>query len=218
MNKLRGFLLVGALCLVTAGVWSTDVTAKITVGSGIAGDTTVEFEDTDIVTNVRCSVNGSEMRLTMTYIRNDARSTQTAVYNEPTGNNWVQSDCDSKVVAVTGGNLKEIYQEESTSSGGGAIGAPDKGECASILPDSWCEEDEDGVSRILQLVLNIMTAGVGILATIGLVISGMQWMTARDKEDQVVRAKSRIFNIVIGIAVWALMWLIMTWLLPGGIL
>lgn len=92
-------------------------------------------------------------------------------------------------------------------------------ECTSILPPEWCDGGTgDGVWQILGLVLNIMTAGVGIAATVGLVISGIQWMTARDKEDQIVKAKNRIFNIVIGILVWGLAWIVLEWLLPGGIL
>ena len=89
--------------------------------------------------------------------------------------------------------------------------------CTSILPAEWCKDDGDGIAGILNLVLNIMTMGMGVLATIGLVISGIQWLTARDKEDQIVKAKSRIFNIVIGIMVWGIMWLVLQWLLPGGI-
>jgi hypothetical protein len=103
---------------------------------------------------------------------------------------------------------------EQTDGGEGNTESSGAGNCdLALLPDSWC--GEDGVWNVLQLVLDIMTAGVGILATIGLVISGMQWMTARDKEDQIVKAKSRIFNIVIGVVVWALMWLVLTWLIPG---
>ncbi|MCL1839680.1 pilin [Candidatus Saccharibacteria bacterium] len=86
-------------------------------------------------------------------------------------------------------------------------------ECVGILPSDWC--GENGVWRILELILNIMTMGIGILALVGIVISGIQWMTARDKEEQIVKAKSRIFNIVIGLIVWALIWLILNWLIPG---
>lgn len=92
-------------------------------------------------------------------------------------------------------------------------------DCTSILPGEWCDEDSgNGVFEILNLVLNIMTAGIGIIATIGLIIVGIQWMTARDKEDQIVKAKSRLQNIVIGILVWGLLWLFLSWLIPGGVL
>ncbi|MFV0485171.1 MAG: D-alanyl-D-alanine carboxypeptidase family protein [Candidatus Saccharimonadales bacterium] len=87
--------------------------------------------------------------------------------------------------------------------------------CASILPDSWCESN--GVWEILNLVLNIATLGIGILATIGIVITGIMWLTARDNEQQVVKSKNRMFNIVIGIMVWGLLWLFLSWLIPGGV-
>ncbi|MCL1839526.1 D-alanyl-D-alanine carboxypeptidase family protein [Candidatus Saccharibacteria bacterium] len=88
-------------------------------------------------------------------------------------------------------------------------------ECASILPGTWCRGE--GLWGILGIILDIMTMGVGVLATIGIVISGIQWLTSRDNESQVAKAKSRIFNIVIGILFWALLWLLLGWLLPGVI-
>lgn len=91
-------------------------------------------------------------------------------------------------------------------------------QCTSILPPDWCTPNGDGIVNIINLVLDIMTIGVGVLATIGITIAGIQWLTARDKEDQVVKAKSRIFNIVIGLVVWGIMWLVLSWLLPGGII
>jgi|GEM_PF-4210344 len=106
-----------------------------------------------------------------------------------------------------------VLSNLATGGGGDSSGGGET-ECRlSILPDSWC--GEDGIWLLLQLVLNVMTAGVGILATIGLVISGIQWGTAIDKEQQIVMAKSRIFNIVIGLVMWALMWLVLSWLIPG---
>ncbi|MCL1840085.1 M15 family metallopeptidase [Candidatus Saccharibacteria bacterium] len=93
---------------------------------------------------------------------------------------------------------------------------PDPGVCSSILPESWCQPG--GIAEILGLILDIMTMGIGVLATVGLVISGIQWLTSRDNESQVIKAKSRIFNIVIGILTWALIWLLLSWLLPGGLI
>jgi hypothetical protein len=106
----------------------------------------------------------------------------------------------------------------TSSNSSAANGVPVNSECTSILPPDWCDPGSTtGIVGILNLVLNIMTVGMGILATIGIVISGIQWLTARDKEDQVVKAKSRIFNIVIGLLLWGIMWLVLSWLMPGGI-
>jgi len=116
------------------------------------------------------------------------------------------------------GGEGESTEDDGLTEGEGDAGLnadePKGGECASIL--TWmCDDPEGGVWLLLQLILDIMTAGVIILATVGMVISGIQWITARDKEDQIIKARSRIFNIVIGLVVWALLWLILSWLIPG---
>lgn len=128
--------------------------------------------------------------------------------------NKISNNTGSKTVSLSG------LQADAGGAAGGTT-APNDGVCTSILPPSWCgtkgTNAQAGIWHLLSLILNIMTAGVGVLATIGLVISGIQWMTARDNESQIVKAKSRIFNIVIGMVVWALMWLVLSWLMPGGI-
>lgn len=80
----------------------------------------------------------------------------------------------------------------------------------SILPDDWC------IAQILMLILNILVYGLGIAATIGVVIAGIYYMTARDNEQQVTVAKRRLYEIVIGLVAWALMYTVLNWLIPGG--
>ena len=70
---------------------------------------------------------------------------------------------------------------------------------------------------ILAIVIKILTFGIGILATLGLVISGIQYATAREREDQVRAARKRIANIVIGLIAYAVMFAVLSWLIPGGI-
>ena len=75
----------------------------------------------------------------------------------------------------------------------------------------------EGIFSILNVVLNVMTAGVGILAVIGFVITGIQYLTARDNDGQIAKAKMRMLQIVIGLFVYTTMWAILSWILPGGI-
>ena len=107
------------------------------------------------------------------------------------------------------------YAEEDCVPIGLAPPPASEASCASILPNAWCKSN--GVWEILNLILNIATMGIGVLATVGLVIVGIQWLTARDNEQQVVKAKNRMLNIVIGILVWGLFWLFLSWLMPSGI-
>lgn len=79
----------------------------------------------------------------------------------------------------------------------------------SILPSNM---DIDG---ILKLVLNVLVYGLGAAAVLGVIIAGIQYMTARDNEGQVATAKKRLIEIVIGLVAWAVMYGALNWLIPG---
>lgn len=81
----------------------------------------------------------------------------------------------------------------------------------SILPGDW------GIEEILNLVLNIIVYGLGVAAVIGVIIAGIMYMTARDSEAQVTKAKTRLYEVVIGLIAWALMYVVLKWLIPGGL-
>ena len=70
---------------------------------------------------------------------------------------------------------------------------------------------------ILGMVLSVVTYGVGAAAIIGVLITGYQYITARDNSAQVMKAKNRLFQIVIGLVVWVMIWGILQFLLPGGL-
>ena len=93
-----------------------------------------------------------------------------------------------------------------------------KNGCVStaILGDGCSCDDGKGSSIIstLRLVINILSIGVGILATIGIVISGIQYLTAGGNEEKTRKAKRRIFEIVIGLAVFVAIYAILYFLVP----
>ncbi|MBQ9018143.1 hypothetical protein IJ117_00025 [Candidatus Saccharibacteria bacterium] len=89
---------------------------------------------------------------------------------------------------------------------------------AAILT-GCAEEAEDGqgggIKCIINLVIDILTVGIGIVGTIGITISGIQYMTAGGNEEQTRKAKRRIFEIVIGFAAYVLIYLVLKFLLPN---
>ena len=90
----------------------------------------------------------------------------------------------------------------------------------SILGENGCAEGTDDGSAIfsvLNIVLQVLTYGVGIAGTFAIVIVGIQYMTAKDNAGQMAAAKTRLIAIVIGLAAYAVMWAFLQWLLPGGI-
>jgi hypothetical protein len=73
-----------------------------------------------------------------------------------------------------------------------------------------------GVYTILNAVLDIMTTGIGILGVIGIIVVGIQYLTAGDNKTQTQKAKRRMVEIVIGLAAFAILYSLLQWLLPGG--
>jgi hypothetical protein len=86
----------------------------------------------------------------------------------------------------------------------------------SILGSDACKGD-NAIWGLLLVVLNIMTAGVGIAAVGGIVYGAILYSSAGDKGDQTKKAIGIITNVVIGIISYALMYLFLNFLIPGGI-
>lgn len=82
----------------------------------------------------------------------------------------------------------------------------------SILPDF---SGENGIKQLLILIVNVLFYGLGAAAVVGVVIAGITYLTARDNEQQVAKAKRRLIEIVIGLVAWAVMWGVLNWLIPG---
>ena len=100
----------------------------------------------------------------------------------------------------------------------------------TILPQSICNDagnknlqagngqsGNSGIWDILLLVLNILTAGVGIVAVGALGFAGFLYSTAGGDEGKVKKAKEMILNTVIGIVAYGLMYVGLNFLIPGGV-
>lgn len=91
----------------------------------------------------------------------------------------------------------------------------------SILPNDWAQPSEDlnnsGIMKVLKLALNVLVYGLGVAATVGVVVAGVLYLTARDNEKQVKLAKKRLFEVIIGLAAWGVSFALLNWLIPGGL-
>lgn len=81
----------------------------------------------------------------------------------------------------------------------------------SILPENM------DIQGLLELIVKILVYGLGAAAVIGVIVAGILYLTARDNEQQVVVAKRRLYDVVIGLVAWALMWTVLNWLIPGAV-
>ena len=82
-----------------------------------------------------------------------------------------------------------------------------------------CSDDDPkyAIFSLLGIVLNVLTMGIGIAATAGFLWCGYQYMTSKSEPAVIVKVKTRIMHIVIGLIVYAMFWGIINFLLPGGI-
>lgn len=87
-----------------------------------------------------------------------------------------------------------------------------------------CEETDQGTGTtdngawyLLILALQIMTAGVGILAVGGIAYGAALYASSSDKPEQAKQGMTFIKNVVIGLAAYGLMYVILNFLIPGGI-
>ncbi|MCR5832445.1 MAG: hypothetical protein K6G36_00670 [Candidatus Saccharibacteria bacterium] len=89
----------------------------------------------------------------------------------------------------------------------------------NILPDSLCDADAakegKGVKEMLNMIVGIMMAGVGVLGVLGVTIVGIQYLTASGSEEKTRKAKRRLFEIVIGVAAFLLIGALIRFLMPG---
>lgn len=115
------------------------------------------------------------------------------------------------------------------TSGTGLVGNDDnsdartKSECGDgqvntfLFGDCAGGTDGEGVFMVLNILLQVVTGAVGIAGTLGIVLTGIQYMTARDDPAKMTKAKSRLIQIVIGLVAYAVLWAFLQWLLPGGV-
>ena len=88
---------------------------------------------------------------------------------------------------------------------------------ANILTGCAQKNDQghgEGIVCIINLVIDILSIGVGILGVIGISIAGIQYLTAGGNEEQTRKAKRRLFEIVIGVAVFVVLFALVKFLLP----
>lgn len=74
-----------------------------------------------------------------------------------------------------------------------------------------------GIWGILLIVINILTAGIGIAAVGGIAYGSVLYASAGGSPDQVKKARGIITNVVIGIIAYALMYSLLNFIIPGGI-
>lgn len=83
--------------------------------------------------------------------------------------------------------------------------------------DGGSDIQDTGLWGVLILVINIMTAGVGVLALVGFVYGGILYASAGGNPEQVKKAKTVFTNVVIGVIAFGGMFALLNFIVPGGV-
>ncbi len=108
-------------------------------------------------------------------------------------------------------------------------------DCTNLLSDETCcagvatsiikcnsngtetELEKTGLWEILLLVFNILTAGIYIVGVGGVVYGSIMYTSAGGNPEQVKQARTIIFNTVLGLIFYTLMFALLNYLIPGGL-
>ena len=109
---------------------------------------------------------------------------------------------------------------------GGATTSAGEKECGGVTTSIIsCKEgggdgapiEETGVWGILLLVVNILTAGVGVAALGGLIYGAVLYTSSGGSPDQIKKARNVFTNVVVGIIAFAAMYAVLNFIVPGGV-
>ena len=77
---------------------------------------------------------------------------------------------------------------------------------------------DNGVWELLKLTLNILTAVIGVAAVGGIAYGAALYAGAADSPDRAKKGMEFIKNVVIGVIAYGLMYVMLNFLIPGGVI
>ncbi len=72
-----------------------------------------------------------------------------------------------------------------------------------------------GIKTTLQLVINVISILIAIIGVAAISIVGIQYLTAGSDIAKTVKAKARLIEIVIGLAIYAVLYALLSFLIPN---
>lgn len=86
-----------------------------------------------------------------------------------------------------------------------------EGECLDGI------EANCGIMEYVIIIINILSAVVGVIVVIMIVIGGIQYSTARDNPQGVAAARERIINALLALVSYLAITAFLQWVVPGGV-
>lgn len=165
-------------------------------------------------------------------------NTKTFSTGSDTHNKWNESKCNTpsmcaaaagssagyKIACIHPDDPKNpcnplTYDKRECEKARGVTDCNDLGDCTEKTSFEFCGRNEDvGIQCMFNEVLAFFSILVGILVVGGVVIGGIMYSTSQGNPSQTQRGITIIANSVIGLVLYLLLYAIINWLLPGGVI
>lgn len=126
----------------------------------------------------------------------------------------------------TGTEERDSVEAEEDSSNPAGSGTSGTGSGANVVDSADCRVDpaDDlnegncGIIKWINTGINILSVLVGIVVTIMIIVGGIQYTAAGADPNAVAKAKKQIFNAIFALVAYGLMYALLDFLVPGGLL
>jgi hypothetical protein len=78
--------------------------------------------------------------------------------------------------------------------------------------------EDNPIIHYLKGIIRFLSAGVGLVVTAMIIVSGIQYMGSRGNPQMVEAAKKRLSNAIIALFLYIFMTAILNFLIPGGLI
>lgn len=104
----------------------------------------------------------------------------------------------------------QVQKKEGPTCDGTKDGQPNPDKLNECL-------QKNSIVEFIFTAVNFLSAGVGIIITIMIIVGGIQYTSAGGDPGAVAAAKKRILNAVLALVAFIFMYTVIQWLVPGGI-
>lgn len=113
-----------------------------------------------------------------------------------------------------------VAAQPCKTDGGVTIGETNAGDCATNTAFRFgsCGNTNVGISCLVGTLMRFLSVVVGIAVVGGITVGGIMYSTSKGNPANVQKAITIITNSVIGLVLFFLMFAIVNFLVPGGVL
>ncbi len=120
-----------------------------------------------------------------------------------------QSNLDGTIDTVDQARSRIINDQRQQANASSPVG------CA--YSDLQNQSDNCTIMHYVNIVIDVLSAAVGIIVIIMIVAGGIQYITAGGDPQRVTAAKARIANAVLALVAFLFLFAFLQWIVPGGL-